>query len=118
MSPYLILGAVALAGATLAGTYFQGRSDGANSVIAAQADAEKIRQDTIRAADEGTARALSKLEIKHVTIKQQAQVVEREVPVYRDCRHDSRMLDAINAALTGDEPAGAGVVPAASAPGR
>ncbi len=118
MNPYAILGGVLLAGAALGGAYWQGRQDGASGVIAAQADAEQIRQDTIRAADEGTARALARLEIKHVTIKQQADTVVREVPVYRDCRHDGRMLDAINAALRQDQSADPGVMPAASAPDR
>lgn len=46
----------------------------------------------------GTAEALSKLEIQHVTVTQKAQQVIREVPVYRDCLHSDGMLDLINAA--------------------
>lgn len=118
INPYAILGGVLLLIATHGATAWWFHGAGHDSVIADQAEVEAIRQSTIKAADEGTARALSKLEIKHVTIKQQAQTVVREVPVYSDCRHDKRMLNAINAALTGDEPIGDGVVPAASPPGR
>jgi hypothetical protein len=62
--------------------------------------AEKAGQSAITAAVD----AIEGIQVKYVTIKQQAEVVTREVPVYRDCVHDPRGLSAINTALAGGEP--------------
>ncbi len=88
---------------------------GIDHMKAAAADANEVRQQTRADAAEGAASAIASIEIKQVTIKQATQTLVREVPVYRDCRHDKRVLDNINAALTGMHPGGSGM-PAASAP--
>jgi hypothetical protein len=90
---------------------------GIDHVKASAADADKVRAETIAAAQQGAADAISKIEIKQVTIRQAVETRIRDVPVYRDCRHAPGMLDSINAALTG-QPAGDRVMPAASAPDR
>jgi hypothetical protein len=64
--------------------------------------------------------AISKIEGKHVQIRQELQRTVREVPVYRDCRHDPAGLQRLNAALSDGQPrtVGGGQLPAASTPGR
>jgi hypothetical protein len=119
VNPYAILGAVLVGAAALGGSYWQGRQDGAAAVVASHADAEKIRQETIRAADEGTARALAKLEVKHVTIRQAVQREVIEKPVFRDCRSGPDAVRLLNVAAGHDGAAsapGAGELPAASRP--
>lgn len=58
-----------------------------------------------RAALSAVAEELAKLEVKHVTIRQEVQREVIEKPVYRDCKHDSDGLRLINEAITG-RPAG------------
>jgi hypothetical protein len=72
-----------------------------------------------KAATSAAVTAIEGIQVKYVTIKQQAETVTREVPVYRDCTHDPRGLQAINQALAGGESgSGAAVVPAADPAGR
>lgn len=88
---------------------------GIDHMKASASDIEAARVATREAAQQGAADAISKIEIKQVTIRQAIETRIRDVPVYRDCRHAPGMLDSINAALTG-QPAGDRVMPAASAP--
>lgn len=88
---------------------------GIDHMKASASDIEAARVATREAAQQGAADAISKIEIKQVTIRQAIETRIRDVPVYRDCKHAPGMLDSINAALTG-QPAGDRVMPAASAP--
>lgn len=65
---------------------------------------------------DASAKAIAKLDVKQVTIRQEVQTRVIEKPVYRDCRHDPAAYRLLNSALT-DAPisAGSGVVPAADA---
>lgn len=92
-------------------------SFGQDAEIASQAREAKAAASATEAAASAAASAIARLEVRHATIRQQAETIIREVPVYRDCAHDDRMLDAINAARGHSEPAGDRVVSdAASAP--
>lgn len=88
---------------------------GVDHIKASAADAEKVRAETIAAAQQGAANAISKIEVRNVTVRQAVETRIRDVPVYRDCRHAPGVLDNINAAITG-KPAGDSVMPGASAP--
>jgi hypothetical protein len=44
-------------------------------------------------------KAIGEIEVRNVTIRQRAETVVREVPVYTECRHDARGLQAVNSAL-------------------
>ncbi len=112
MNPYFLLAAVIAWGASVAGAFFYGEGVGKDSEIATQARENKVALVASEAAASAAANAISKLEVKHAVIRQKAETVIREVPVYRDCSHDNRVLDAINQAR-GYEPAGSGVVPSA-----
>ena len=116
MNPYAILAIVATVGALTGGAYWQGRQDGRNGCEAAAAREERVGVMAAESAASAAAVAISKIEVQHVTIRQKTDTVIREVPVYRDCRHDPGVLRDINAARTGvAEPAGGGKLPPAAA---
>jgi len=117
MNPWLIL-AAALALAGLAGgAYRLGREDGENKIVAQQARESEIAQKAADAATSAAADAISKITIKHQTVRQE---VEREVQtreVFRDpgCRTGPDLLRLYNDAIPGAASAlGAGNVPAAN----
>ena len=88
---------------------------GQDHEIAKQAKLSQIISEVRQAANEGAADAISKLKVENKTVYQRSDTVVREVPVYRDCKHDPRVFNDINEALTG-KPAGGGKLPAADAP--
>lgn len=101
------------------GSYFYGVSVGSDLEAGKAARDREVAEIAMNAAAVSTAGEIAKLEVKHVTIRQSADTVIREVPVYRECRHDARVLRDINAARGFEpDPAGSGVLPSASAPGR
>lgn len=101
--------------ASLGGTYWFGRTDGVRIESGAQAREEVREQKAIDAATLAAADAISSLKVRYVPIREKADAVIREVPVYRECLHDARVLDAVNAALAG---AGPSKLPAPDAAGR
>lgn len=115
INPYTIIAAVLLWGASIAGAGWWMHGVGRDGEIAKQASAEKIRQETRDAAQEGAANAIVKAAAENTKTVTKIKTVTREVPVYRDaaCSHDQRVYDDLNGALRG-EPAGPGVVPAGS----
>jgi hypothetical protein len=99
--------------------YVKGRADGRAVERDKRAGELSIEARASAAAASAAADAISKIEIRHVTIRQALETQVREVPVFRDCHLPADSLRNLNAALTGAEPAAAaGSVPAASAPDR
>lgn len=115
INPWVIVGWLASIGTAAWFGYGAGQD-------AEVADQSRVVAAVTAAGNEAATKAaekISKIEVKHVVIRQSADTVIREVPVYRDCRHDARVLRDINAARGYEpEPAGGGVMPAASAPQR
>ena len=96
-APYKYL-AVAIA---LIAAYAVGRHDGNTITEGAAAREERIAQVALDKATVATADALSKMEVKNVTIR---QTMQREIirePVYRDCKHSADGLRSVNEALSG-----------------
>lgn len=93
---WIVLGcALAICGST-AVAYVKGRSDGRAVEVASQAKEEHIRMETRELAQQAAAEAIAKIEVNHTTIRQRAETITREVPVYRDCINDpavERLLD-------------------------
>jgi hypothetical protein len=86
---------------------------GQDHVIAEQAKLVDVEVRTRDAALAAAGEAISKIEVRNVTIRQKAETITREVPVYGDCRHDPAGLRLVNQALgTEAEPAGDGKLPA------
>ena len=96
MTPQLIAGAVIVAIAFTGGWQVNGWR-----IKAAQKKADDVEQRVAAAATEAAVTAIKGIEVKYVTIKQQAETVTREVPVYRDCQHSADGLRIVNEALAG-----------------
>jgi hypothetical protein len=113
---YVILGVVVAGG--LAGSYVKGRSDGRALEVAERATLEEVARESREAAMEAAAEQIAKISKVHTTIRQQAETVIREVPVYRDCVNDAaviRMLDAARENRAPGEPAGDSELPGVGA---
>lgn len=95
MNPYILLGLVLAWGASIGGAFFYGRDTGKDSVLAGQTLIEEVE----KRAREGAAEAIAQIEVKNITIRQKAEVITREIPVYRDCRHDPDAVRLLNDAL-------------------
>lgn len=97
-SPWLwvTLGVVAV-GAT-GGAYLKGRSDGRAVIIAQQVREDQIRLETLQLAQLAAAEEIAKISVTHTTIRQQAETVIREKPIYRDCVNDPGVVGLLDAA--------------------
>lgn len=113
-NPWALVAAILAVGGLAGGAYIKGRLDGTAVEQAQQAKAADVARDARDAAARAAAEAIAAIEIKHVTIRQEVQREILEKPVYRDCLHDARGMQLINAALgfPGYVPAGDGRVPA------
>ncbi|OWQ92043.1 hypothetical protein CDN99_06705 [Roseateles aquatilis] len=105
ISPWLIIGAAALAG----GAYWQGRQDGRDSQLAEAARDTVVAAIASEAAASAAAEAISKITVTHRTIRQELQRDIVEKPVYRDpdCRTGSDSLRRFNSAIPGSAQPGA-----------
>ena len=112
LAPYVAIGAIAVLAATNLYSYHSGKTRASDAI---QAELARNAALTAQAHDEAlqaAAAEIAKIEVKHVTIRQKAETVTREVPVYRDCRHDERGMQLLNEALTpGTQPAAQGELP-------
>lgn len=107
-NPYLIAGALV----AILAAYGVGRYDGSRMEKASHLSAEQRAQEAYDAALRATADQISKISIRNTTIRQQAEVIVREKPVYSECRHDPSGLQSVNQALV---PAGDSSLPATDA---
>ena len=85
-----------------AGSYKAGRDHKENEMRAQiQRETEIIAGIQLTVADQ-----ISKIEVKHVTVRQQLETQILEKPVYRDCVADDRVFELTNSAIVGtDAPA-------------
>lgn len=92
---------------------------GIDHMKASAADIEAARVATREAAQQGAADAISKIEVRNVTVRQALQREIIEKPVFRDCRSGPAAVQLLNraAGIEPVEPAGSGVMPAAAEPG-
>jgi hypothetical protein len=99
---------VALAGLLMAvGSFFYGISVGKDSEKANRAEAIELARETRKLALDGALEAIGKQRPIHKTIQTETKEVIREVPVYRDCKHDpavERLLDSARANGAGFKP--------------
>lgn len=104
--PWYLLVVVALIAGAVTGGYRWGHGAAVDQQLA-DAARDQVLFDKVQ---EGVAQAIAHMTIKNVTVRQEVQREVVEKPVYRDCRHDTRVMQLINAALTGEVPAGVGAV--------
>jgi hypothetical protein len=121
MNPYILLGGLVAALIAIGGAYLQGRSDGLDKCEAAKARDERVALIASTAAAASAAEAISKIGVKHETIR---QTLEREIiekPVYRDCRSGPDAVSVFNSAIepaTAASGADPGQLPATNAAAR
>lgn len=116
MNPYMIIAAgvaaisLAVGGFTFGVKYARGE----------QARAEQLIEKVEERAQRGAAEAIAQIQVRHTTIRQQAETVIREKEVYRDCRNDPTVQRLLDDALAGRDPGAAGdrELPATDAPVR
>lgn len=116
--PWLILAFLAIVGAAGAGGYWQGSKHTRDQIEAQAAREAALVDKTVEAATLAAAEQIAKIEVKNVTIRQKAETITREVPVYSECRNDPRTYGLLNDALApgADEarPSDRGKLPAAN----
>jgi hypothetical protein len=109
---------VAVGGAGAAG-YWKGGKDTGNRIAADLALSAEATREAQQQALTAAAEQIAKLDVETRVIRQKTEVITREVPVYRDCRHSPDGLQNVNEALTGEGPAtGDRQLPALDAPKR
>lgn len=106
-NPYVVLALAAAVVASYAAVGYKGYRMGEDHCVAENAKLVAVEIRTRDAAIAGAAEAIGKIEVKNVTIRQKAETITREVPVYGDCRHDPVGLQLVNQALApgGAKPA-------------
>lgn len=52
---------------------------------------------------EATAQQISKIDVRNVTIRQQAETIIKEKTVYAECKNTPEMVKVINSALEGEQ---------------
>ncbi len=80
------------------GSYMKGRADGRATEIANRTAMEEVARVAREASQMAAAEAIAQISVKHTTIRQQAEVITREVPVYVNCRNDDRVIRLLDAA--------------------
>lgn len=119
ISQLLLGGAVWLASLAAAGWWAY--NTGRDVELATQYREGRAAIAAADSAASAAAAAISRIEVRNVTVR---QTLEREIrthTVYAECRHSPDGLRAVNAALGAEqqpEPAGGGQLPAAAAAGR
>lgn len=119
MNPYALLGAGVLWVASVAAASWWAYGAGQDAEIATQAREDKAASLATQAAASAAAAAISKIEVRNVTVN---KALEREVltrEVFRDCRSGAASVQLLNATpgiATGAASApGGGELPAAGA---
>lgn len=121
MNPYLWLGAGLMWVASIAAAGWWAYGAGQDSELATQAREDRTAAIATESAASAAAAAINRIEVKHVTVRQQ---LEREVidrPVYRDCRSGPDAVSLFNSTIPGaaSQPsAGGGQLPATDTAGR
>jgi formamidopyrimidine-DNA glycosylase len=70
----------------------------------AEALAERAAAQAAEVATQAAVEQISRIEVKNVTIRQTAETITREVPVFSECRAGERMFGLINEALGATAP--------------
>lgn len=113
----LIATVIAGLAAAAAGAWGVAYRSGRDACRADRAAQEALVREAVSAANEATAAAIARIQVRNTTIRQE---VQREIETrveYRTCLHDDRVRDAINQAIAGSE-SDLGSVPAADAAAR
>lgn len=100
LNPYVLLAIVIGWGASLAGAGWWAYGAGQDKCIAEQARDAAVAQ----IASEAAAEAISKIEVKHTTVRQTLEKEIHEKTVFRDCRSGDDARRLFNSAIPEAEP--------------
>lgn len=114
-NPWVIVGVLVALIASAGTGYWRGGVAERNAIEAQQARDDKVRKEVEEAAQLGAAQAISKIEVKNVTVRQNIERETRIVPDYSQCHHSADGLQNVNAALTNSQPTGGGQLPGTDA---
>lgn len=98
-NPWVLVAAGLVLAASHGAVAWKSYSLGQDSVYAEKYKLEEVERRVTEAATAASAKEISKIEVKHVTIRQR---LDREIikePVYTDCRHSPDGMRAVNDAL-------------------
>lgn len=113
--PYVLAVSVGLGAFGSWWAFTEGKEVGAQEVRAAQIRESMLRIEMRDAVQTAVAEGFKNIEVKNETVIRNFKTLEKEVPVYRECRHPDDALRLLNSALRGDpvrtEPAVPGLVP-------
>ncbi len=113
INPWFVLAAlIALASAGSAG-YIKGSKDQRRAHIAEIAEQQTLAEQL----EQTIATEVGKIKITNTYVRGKIETITREVPVYRECVHDPRVVSLLNDILAGKASVATGqsVVPAADA---
>lgn len=120
MNPYGIIGGLVLWVGSIGFTYYWAYGAGRDNELATQAREDKAAQVSRDAALSAAAEAISKIEVKHVQIRQPLETIVRTEQVFRDCRSGESARSLLNSTpgiAQAPASAASGVqLPGASAP--
>jgi len=118
MNPYALLGASLLWVASLAAAGWWSYGVGRDAELATQAREDKATAAATQAAASAAALAISKIEVKYVTVRQPLETIVRTEQVFRDCRSGPdalRMLNSTPGIAAAASAAGGGQLPGTGA---
>jgi len=116
-NPYVLLAIVLGLVASHGTVGYKAYKAGQNQVIATNQKLIEVEARTREAALAVTAEAISKIEVRNVTVRQKAETITRERIVYSECQHAPDGLRLVNEALRdAPEPAPVGKLPATGSP--
>jgi hypothetical protein len=111
LNPYVLLALVVGWGASVAGAGYWAYGAGQNKCIAEQARDAAVAQ----IASEAAAEAISKIEVKHTTVRQTLEKEIHERTVFRDCRSGPDAVRLFNSAIPeAQQGASSGELPASN----
>jgi hypothetical protein len=113
-NPYVILAIVLGLIASHGAVGYKAYHAGENAIVAEQAKEASIEERTRNVALQVTSEAISKIEVRNVTVRQKAETITRERVVYSECQHDPDGLCLVNEARRdAPEPPAGNKLPAA-----
>lgn len=109
--PYMLALSVGLGAFGSWWAYNEGKDAGAQEVRSAQLQEAVLRIEMRDAVQTAVAEGFKNIEVKNETVVRNFKTIEKEVPVYRECRHPDDALRLLNSTLRGDAVRAEPVVP-------
>lgn len=115
-NPYVLLAIALFYVGSLGAVGYKAYETGIEHQLASEKKDREAYEKGRDAALEAAATAIAKIDVKQVTIRQRAETITREVPVYTDCHNTADAMRVLNDALAApgkEQPADNGKLPGA-----